>query len=216
MNRRSTLFLGVLSLLTLSLFIAPNVQAHVVVTPKQANVATYQDFTISVPTEESVPTTSVKLEIPDGVTSVVPNAKPGWQINLTKDGTGDDAKVTEIVWSGGTIPVDQRDEFVFNAQLPANATTVNWKAYQTYQDGTVISWDADPSTMSSDDSDSSNKGPYSQTQVIDDLSNTSTANTTNTTTETSENVKVGIAVSIVLGIVALVIALLAYQKTNKK
>ena len=40
-----------------------------------------------------------------------------------------------------------------------------WKAYQTYQDGTVVAWDADPNGIEESDT----KGPYSVTAIEDDL-----------------------------------------------
>jgi len=49
---------------------------------------------------------------------VTPNVKPGWTINVVKQGSGDDAKVTEIDWTDGSIPSDQRDDFFFKRKYP--------------------------------------------------------------------------------------------------
>ena len=141
--------------------------AHVVVKPNQVGIAAFQTFTLGVPNEKDIPTTAVRLLIPDGLTSVSPNVKPGWTITIKK-AEGNSAKVTEIDWTGGNIPPGQRDDFLFSAQAPANATTLMWKAYQTYQDGTVVNWDQKPGNESGDD-DSAPVGPYSQTKVINDL-----------------------------------------------
>lgn len=143
--------------------------AHVVVKPNTAGVASFQTFTVGVPNEKESPTIGIRLVIPDGVTHVSPNVKPGWTITEKKSGDGEDAKVTEIDWTGGVIPVGQRDEFLFSAQVPAAETTIAWKAYQTYQDGDVVAWDHDPK-----ESDK-NTTPYSTTQVINDLSSTQTS-----------------------------------------
>lgn len=63
------------SLLISLLVVVPTVSAHVVVKPSQVGIATYQTFVIGVPTEKAVATVSVRLAIPEGVTSVRPNVK---------------------------------------------------------------------------------------------------------------------------------------------
>ena len=143
--------------------------AHVTVKPNEVGAAAFQTFTVGVPVEKDIPTTEIRLVIPDGLHYATPNVKPGWTIDVKKKGEGEDAKVTEITWTGGTIPAGQRDEFVFSAQVPASPTNVVWKAYQTYEDGTVVSWDQDPKAQSGHDEEDSDKGPYSQTKVVDDL-----------------------------------------------
>ena len=151
--------------------------AHVIVYPHQVGVATTQDFTVSVPNERDNPVVAVKLLIPKGLSDVLPNATPGWNVTIKSKGNGDDAVVSEIDWSHGAIPVGQREEFIFQAQVPANPTTLDWKAYQIYSDGTVVSWVVDPAKLQnlSDTqqdalADKENKGEYSTTQVINDLS----------------------------------------------
>jgi uncharacterized protein YcnI len=152
---------------TTFLLASPFAFAHVTVKPSQVSVAVYQTFTMGVPSEKELATISLRLVIPDGVESIMPTVKPGWDINLKKEGD----KVTEITWSGGQIPSEQRDEFSFSAQAPANESTLVWKAYQTYADGTVISWDQSPEQeVSGEDS----KTPYSQTKVVNDLAATPT------------------------------------------
>ncbi|MGH7203098.1 MAG: YcnI family protein [Candidatus Levyibacteriota bacterium] len=146
--------------------------AHVIVHPSQVGVAAYQEFTMSVPTEKDNPTVAIKLMIPSGLKSVTPNVKPGWTIDVKKQGNGDDAKVTEIDWTGGSIPSDQRDDFLFQAQVPSKATTLDWKAYQTYSDGSVVSWDHDPKLSKGADDDSA-PPPYSTTKVVNDLTGSS-------------------------------------------
>ncbi len=146
--------------------------AHVVVKPAEVGVGKFQTFTTGVPNEKDMPTIAVRLVIPDSLGHVSPNVKPGWTIDVTKTGEGEKAKVTEINWTGGSIASGFRDEFLFSAQAPAKESTLQWKAYQTYEDGTVVAWDQA--------SDPKNKDikPYSETKVINDLSKTDTpANT---------------------------------------
>ncbi|HVS79355.1 MAG TPA: DUF1775 domain-containing protein, partial [Candidatus Paceibacterota bacterium] len=102
--------------------------AHVIVHPSEAGVASYQTFDMSVPVEKDFPTVALKLLIPDGVTNISPTVKPGWTIDVKKDENGN---ATEIDWTGGSIPVGERDDFTFSGKVPAAATTLAWKAYQT-------------------------------------------------------------------------------------
>lgn len=155
--------------------------AHVVVTPGQAGIGAELTFNVSVPNEQQTPVTNLKLDIPSGVTDVIPTSKDGWTITTTMNGDSKDPKVTSIVWSNGTIPVGQRQDFSFSAQVPANATDLDWKAYQTYADGTIVHWDQTPA--GSDDA-TGNTGPYSVTHVVNDLtsSSSSTTETTNIAT----------------------------------
>jgi uncharacterized protein YcnI len=160
----------ILSTAVLILSSTQSVFAHVVVKPSEAGVGQYVTFSIGVPPEKGIPTTALRVVIPDGIESVRPNVKPGWKIEIKRNGEAENAKVTEIVWSGGSIPADQRDEFVFSAKVPAQATSVIWKAYQTYGDGSIVSWDQAPAKdEEKKDDDSENTGPYSQTKIIDDL-----------------------------------------------
>ncbi|QQP93381.1 DUF1775 domain-containing protein (plasmid) [Skermanella sp. TT6] len=76
---------------------------------------------------EGAATTSIRVQIPEGVIAVKPMPKPGWQLT-TKEGQyaqaydyyGDKLTkgVTEVSWSGGNLPDAWYDEFVFRARLP--------------------------------------------------------------------------------------------------
>lgn len=138
--------------------------AHVVVKPSEALTGAYQTFTTSVPNEKDIPVTGIRLVIPDTVESITPTVKQGWNIETKKDGE----KVTEISWTGGTIAPELRDEFTFSAHLPADAGDIHWKAYQTYQDGSVVSWDQKPSEDGHGRGGDESKGPYSTTVVSDE------------------------------------------------
>lgn len=160
----------ILSLFFVALFLlfsSNPTMAHVAIKPAQVGVGTFQTFTVGVPNEKDNPTTNVRLLIPEGLKHVTPNVKPGWVIEVKKSGEGEDAVVTEIVWSGGSVPAGQRDEFLFSAQVPAKETKIAWKAYQTYQDGETVEWINEPSEDHAEDA----PPPYSVTSVINDLQN---------------------------------------------
>ncbi len=171
---------------TLALFMAGVASAHVTVSPKEVGVGKFQNFSISVPSEQDSPTVSLRLVLPDGLEHVSPTVKPGWNVKLVKgegstvsddgDGDGDVVEsdvVKEIVWSGGSIPAEFRDDFTFSAKVPATATTLTWKAYQTYKNGAVVSWEVQPGQPQPKKEDGTDDfasfGPASQTKVINDL-----------------------------------------------
>jgi len=166
----------------LSLIFFPSTAlAHVVVKPSEVGLGKFQTFTVGVPNEKENPTIEIRLIIPKGLEDVSPNVKPGWNIEVKKAGvsmkgevlnTGEKAPdpetVTEIIWTGGSIPEGQRDDFLFSAKVPSSETTLKWMAYQTYLDGTVVSWDKDGESHNEDEA-SSSAGPLSQTKIINDL-----------------------------------------------
>jgi uncharacterized protein YcnI len=164
--------------------------AHVIVTPNHAGIGQELVFNVSVPNEREVAVSSVKLDVPKGVSDVTPTVIPGWTI--TTGGSADN--VTSITWTGN-IPVGQREDFSFGAQAPATATQLDWKAYQTYADGTVVHWDQKPA--GSDDA-TGDAGPYSVTKVTNDLGSGSS---------TQDNNSNGATLALVFSIAAIVLAL---------
>jgi uncharacterized protein YcnI len=166
---RSVLLAGVMFLLSWPAW------SHVVVKPSQAGVASFVTFNVSVPNEKDVANTQLKLMLPPGLGSVSPTVKPGWKITVEKDAKGNP---TAILWTGGSLPPEFRDDFSFSAQMPDKPADLPWKAYQTYKDGEVVGWDVDPADPSAKDSEAlekTGKGPYSVTKVIDDLTPSASA-----------------------------------------
>jgi uncharacterized protein YcnI len=154
------------------------VSAHVTVHPEKVETAAFETFTVSVPNEKEQTVTSLRLAIPDGFTSVTPTVKTGWSISTKKSSEADAVQVTEVIWSGGVIPIGQRDDFSFSAKTPSQTGTVAWKAYQTYADGTVVAWDQAPIVGGHDDDATNEPTPYSETKVVADLATTTGTDTT--------------------------------------
>ncbi len=163
-----------IALLSASVFFTHHVDAHVVVRPKTVGVASRETFVINVPTEKDVPTTQVSLQIPAGLQSVRPHVAEGWDIEIVRDDASD--TITEIIWSNGSIPADQMDVLMFNAQAPLEEGELVWKAYQTYADGEVVAWDASPAMLdeyeqhNGEEAGDDAPNPYSSTEVVDDVS----------------------------------------------
>lgn len=185
-----------------ALVFAPPASAHVAVTPKTALPAEGVLFSVSVPNEEEVAVTEVKVLIPAGVKSASPTVHPGWTIETAKDGE----EVTGITWKGGEIPGGQRDDFTFRAQTPAAAGELQWKAYQTYADGKTVAWDQKPAAEGRG-TESADSGPYSVTQVSDAAG-----------TDDSSPVSTSGTASIALGIslVALILSLVTFLGYRKR
>jgi uncharacterized protein YcnI len=164
-------FISIFLLAHISLSTTLSGFAHISVIPTTVETAQFQTFTVQVPTEKDIPTTKVRLVLPEGLQNVRPTSKIGWNIDVVKEGE----TLKEIVWSNGLIPQGQRDDFTFSAKTPANEKELVWKSYQTYIDGTEVAWDQAPKTGNSEDKKVSN--PYSTTKVSPPVMDTKDAST---------------------------------------
>ena len=92
------------------------------------------------------PTIAVRVKIPDGVTAVKPQVKPGWTVEIkmrTLDKPADAGHgrtvgetVDEIAWRGGPLPDAHFDEFGLSMRLPAKAgQTVYFPLVQECEQG---------------------------------------------------------------------------------
>ena len=115
--------------------------AHAVVSPPVAKSKTLQQFTLSVPTEkENATTTAIELTVPDGfaIDSFEPPATP-WTQKVQAKGSGEDAVVEKVTWTGGKVPTGQDAVFHFNASA-SDSKTYRFLVRQTYSDGTIVNW----------------------------------------------------------------------------
>jgi uncharacterized protein YcnI len=134
--------------------------AQVVVNPAKVQAAVLQTFTVSAPNKKDQPMVVLKLLTPASLDKVTPASKPGWKIDVKKASAG---KISEIIWSGGSIPAGSNGDFSFSAQVPTHSGVLQWRAYQTFNDGSVASWDASPARARAE---AANRGPYSTTRVV--------------------------------------------------
>lgn len=115
-------------------------QAHVSVSPEEAPAGSYEKFTVSAPNEKEIPTTEIRVEIPDGLTVSDVQPVPGWEYEFEKEG----GLITAITWSGGEIQSREFQEFAFQAQTPEEPGSLTVGAIQTYEDGSVVEWTGPP------------------------------------------------------------------------
>jgi len=118
--------------------------AHVRVFPDAENVqapaCSFTTFVVRVPVEKASATVRVDVAIPKGVIVYGVQPKPPWQFHLeTAKGI-----VTRISWTGGRLLPHEFDEFVFLAATPKQTGTLQWDAWQYYDDASIVSWTGPP------------------------------------------------------------------------
>lgn len=135
---------------SLALAITAGALAHVTVNPGEAPANSYArlDFRVGHGCEGS-PTTSVRIQIPEGVTSVRPQLKPGWENEIVVGPLAEPYEshgelitegVTEVTWSGGELSDDYFDDFGLSVRLPdLPGETLYFPVIQECVDG-EIAW----------------------------------------------------------------------------
>ncbi|WP_296736091.1 YcnI family protein [Mesorhizobium sp.] len=104
--------------------------AHITLETQEAAVGSTYKAVLRVPHGcAGKATTAVRVQIPEGVISVKPMPKPGWTLQTKKGkyeksyqlyGETLTSGVKEVDWSGGNLPDEFYDEFVFRASLAAD------------------------------------------------------------------------------------------------
>ena len=115
--------------------------AHARVSPAVSLAGKLQLYSLAVPTEKSnATTTKIELTVPSGfgIDSFVP-PPPGWQQRLQQTGSGDNAVIEKVTWTGGRTPTGEDSLFQFLAQ-PASTGTYTFTVQQTYSDGSIVNW----------------------------------------------------------------------------
>ena len=121
-----------------TLFAAPAF-AHVTVAPQQSAAGASQVYKVRVHNDGKTPTSSIALQIPDGVAveTVAPMATG--KSSTTK--TGD--RVTMITWQI-EVPVGKYVELAFTAKNPAAGNQLNWNVTEKFSDGSTIEFTDKP------------------------------------------------------------------------
>jgi uncharacterized protein YcnI len=184
--------------------------AHVVVNPPNAIKGTFQEFTVRVPNEKDMPTVKVELDVPSSVDISQFNPVSGWKYDLTKDSSG---KITKIVWSatGDGIASSEFEKFTIAGLISRDATEIEWKAHQTYKDGTTVDW------VGNDTSDTpapvTKVTPAPDNVIVSDDGDITYKNSTAASNSGTSSLPLYISIaSALLGLISLVISL---QKARK-
>jgi uncharacterized protein YcnI len=123
-----------------ALTITAAASAHAKVSPSVVAAKDSEVFTLAVPTEkEGATTTAIEFTPPSGfgIDSFFPS--PGWKRSTVSKGSGEDAVVERVTWTGGSIPTDEDAAFSFLAS-PSKTGTYTFAVKQTYSDGSVVNW----------------------------------------------------------------------------
>ncbi len=133
------LALGAVAAFT-ALAYAESASAHAHLSPPVALANEGQVFTLAVPTEkEGATTTSVELTLPAGfaIDSFVPTT--GWKRTTQQTGSGEEAVITKVTWTGGSVPTGEDAAFSFLASTTGSGS-YTFDVRQTYSDGSVVNW----------------------------------------------------------------------------
>jgi uncharacterized protein YcnI len=118
------------ALLAATLALAPGLaHAHATFETQQAPANSYYKAVLRTPHGCSgSPTIAVKIRIPEGVTEVKPQPKPGWEVAIVSEeldeavtdaqGNAGTTRVSEIHWTGGKLLDEHYEEFVMRVRLP--------------------------------------------------------------------------------------------------
>jgi len=148
--RRSVAALGVITAIALG--VAAPAWAHVTIDPKQAPAGSDAELTFSAPNEmDNANTTQLQVFFPTDHPIAAANVKPipGWtfsvqMMQVTTPISTDSGNVTQAVqsvtWTGGAIKPGEFQQFTVSVGLPANATSLEFKTIQTYDNGQVVRW----------------------------------------------------------------------------
>ena len=108
--------------------------AHVVVTPRESAAGAEQLYTVRVPTEGTVSSMSIELDIPEGLHVMQVTPGDGFTFDVKKDGN----RIVSITWKREIKPKEFA-LFTFTAHNPPSGA-LQWKAHQTFADGSMIHW----------------------------------------------------------------------------
>jgi uncharacterized protein YcnI len=115
--------------------------AHARISPAVSVTNKLQLYSLAVPTEKSgLTTTKIVMTVPTGfgIDSFAP-PPPGWRQQIQQTGSGNNAVITRVTWTGGHTPTGEDSLFQFLAQ-PASSSTYTFQVEQTYSDGSIVNW----------------------------------------------------------------------------
>jgi uncharacterized protein YcnI len=146
-SRKASRFaLALVAAAALALLAAASAAAHAEISPKVSLAKQLQLYSLAVPTEkEGKTTTQIVLTVPEGfsIDSFVPS--PGWRRTEQSTGSGENAVIQKVTWTGGKVPTGEDALFQFLA-LASKAGTYTFQVEQTYSDGSVVDWSGSESS----------------------------------------------------------------------
>ncbi|HLX33457.1 MAG TPA: DUF1775 domain-containing protein [Gaiellaceae bacterium] len=129
----------------IALIAAASAAAHARMSPSVSLANELQLYSLAIPTEQAnAYTTKIVLTLPTGfsIDSFVPS--PGWKRVEQSTGSGDNAVITQVTWTGGHVPTEEDSLFQFLAEA-STPGTYTFHVEQTYSNGAIVDW-AGPET----------------------------------------------------------------------
>lgn len=123
-----------------ALIITAAASAHARVSPGVVSAKELEVFTLAVPTEkENATTTTIEFTPPKGfnIDSFFPST--GWKRSVQTTGSGENAVVQKVTWSGGKTPTGEDSAFSFLASTSGSGT-YTFDVRQTYSDNSIVDW----------------------------------------------------------------------------
>jgi uncharacterized protein YcnI len=127
--------------------------AHVTLETGQAPAGSSYKAVFRVPHGcDGKPTIAVRVKIPEGFIGAKPMPKPGWTLDKVKGKYAKAYKLfgadvmeglTEVSWSGGSLPDDEYDEFVLRGTFAGDlsaGTVIYFPVVQECPDGAAERW----------------------------------------------------------------------------
>ena len=145
-NRVRARALAGAAVVAVGLTVVSSAWAHAEISPPVTKSKTLQLFTLAVPTEkEGLTTTKIELTLPSGfgIDSFV--SETGWKRQLQQTGSGENAVIQKVTWTGGSVPTGEDSIFQFLAS-PDSSKTYTFAVRQTYSDGSVVDWNGPESS----------------------------------------------------------------------
>ena len=223
--KRATVVAATVGAVTLA--VAAPASAHVTVSSTSAVQGGYGVLVFRVPTEsDTASTTKVEVNLPikqAPVASVSLRPVPGWtavaeKAKLDKPLDAHGTQITEVIskitWTAGAdaaIKPGQFQQFEVSMGPLPKVDQMFFKALQTYSDGTVVRWIDEPTT---DGTEPESPAPVLKLAAAATGDTAAPASAAPAAPESSNSgAAFGIA-GLVLGVIALVFALLAYRRAG--
>ncbi len=125
---------------------ASGAYAHARVSPPVSVANELQLYSLVVPTEkEDATTTKIVLTVPSGFSIDSFVASPGWHRVVQATGSGEDAVVQKVTWTGGSTPTEEDSFFQFLAEA-SKSGNFTFGVQQTYNDGSIVDWNGTESS----------------------------------------------------------------------
>lgn len=109
--------------------------AHVGISPRESKLGASETYTLSVPSEGGMNTSTVVLDVPDGVTITSVMAPDGAKHEEKKEGD----RIAQVTWTVA-IKAGASAKLQFVATNPKTGTEIAWKVHQKYTDGMSSDW----------------------------------------------------------------------------